>query len=64
MEIKKEVKVFIIRQYCDICIDIELEDTGHCFTSFPPMYQHQCPKCLSTESFKNRYPKNTYEEIG
>ena len=39
-----EVKVFEERLYCDKC-ETEMQATGAVLCSYPPQYEHYCPKC-------------------
>ena len=63
MEIKVEVKTYIISYTCDKCNIGKMEFTGLSFTVQPPKHQHQCNQCGHTAIYVKHYPYLATEEI-
>jgi hypothetical protein len=64
MEIKKEVKTYLIDYECPVCKKGLLRSNGVCLTSNPPQYPHKCnnKECNYMETFTDKkYPYKIYE---
>lgn len=58
-----EVKIFVVHWIHDDCGGEFLPD-GYVGMSNPPMYRHQCAKCLQVEFTRDgAYPLTQYEEV-
>lgn len=60
MEIKTEIKRFIVDQICDTCKIGKMRPTGSIIESVHLYYNHKCDKCISEASYIKEYP---YEEV-
>lgn len=59
---EREVKVFEVRLYCDKC-ETEMQPTGAVLCSYPPQYEHYCPKCNYRLNTSKSYPSVKYVEV-
>jgi tRNA(Ile2) C34 agmatinyltransferase TiaS len=58
----KEVKTYREILLCDEC-GTEMETSGFCFDTLPPIYPYDCPKCHYKLESEIRYPRVVYKEI-
>lgn len=63
MQRKVEVKVFRTNKVCPICKQGDMVPTGMILTANPPLHVHKCNMCGRQESYKERYPFLSYEDI-
>lgn len=61
MEIKKEVKVYLVEYKCPSCENGHLLPTGNVLMTYPAKYPHKCTECEYTETFFVQYPKIQYD---
>jgi hypothetical protein len=62
MEVRREVKTYIIEYECPECKEGNLYPTGRVLLSSPPQYPHKCNKCGYKETFRGiKYPKTETE---
>ena len=61
MEIKTEVKTFLVKMICDKCGEGEMIFNGFTKTSNPPWHVHKCNKCGNIEDYRTYYPKQVNE---
>lgn len=57
-----EVCTFMENLYCDKC-DIVMKNTGDVFSTNPPQYKYECPRCKRSINSKRKYPEITYAKF-
>lgn len=64
MEIRQEVKTYKVHYMCDDknCGG-EMQPTGLCLTSMPPLYPHTCSQCGISKNFPDTYPYIETEQM-
>ena len=63
MEIKKEVKTFLVYYECTNCETGKLRPETMLMCN-PPKWVHECTECGKAETFTVKYPYTTYEYVG
>ena len=62
MEVKKEVKTYVTRLYCDKC-NQEMIIDPIVLTSYPPQFSYSCPQCGGKVTSYKKYPCPEYVEL-
>lgn len=66
MEVKQEIKEYLVDYECPECKNGYLRSTGEVLTSMPPQMPHKCnnSECDYIETFTGKsYPHKTHEKI-
>lgn len=50
------MKQITVRKRCPECSDGQMIMNGIVYTSYPPLYCHNCDKCNKMDSYRNNYP--------
>jgi RNase P subunit RPR2 len=62
VEIKHEVKTFLVDMICDKCNEGKMEYTdGNILLTEPPQFKHTCSNCGHVETYFTRYPRTEYQ---
>jgi predicted RNA-binding Zn-ribbon protein involved in translation (DUF1610 family) len=63
MEVKREVKSYLIEFRCPKCNQADMVRKNLILTTHPPKYPHYCPSCSHELVLDKHYPFTQYEYI-
>jgi hypothetical protein len=63
MEVRTEVKQFIVEWVCEECKLGNMVPTGQANLVQPPMFEHVCQKCKAKKFFAKRYPGMVVQKL-